>query len=135
MRISKNMIAKIWEVKGYKAPPPPTERTLKILFSPELGTTDKVTVLASFIPPGGTTGLHSHDVDEIIYIASGRGVYVEGDKEHPVEPDVVLYAPAKVAHEVRNTGDETIKLLCVYVPPVKPSEVIMKAIEAAKGST
>jgi len=128
------MIAKVWEVKGYKVPPP-TERTLKMLFSPELGNTDKVTVLASLIPPGGTTGLHSHDVDEIIYIASGRGIHVEGDEEHPVEPDMVLYAPAKIAHEVRNTGDETIKLICVFVPPLKPSEVIMKAVEAAKGST
>lgn len=127
------MIVKVWEVKGYKVPPP-TERTLKMLFSPELGNADKVTVLASLIPPGGTTGLHTHDVDEIIYIASGRGIHVEGDKEHPVEPDMVLYAPAKAAHEIRNTSDETIKLICVFVPPLKPSEVIMKAIKAAKES-
>ncbi len=126
------MIVKIWEVKGFTVPPP-YERTLKMLFSPELSNTDKVTVLAALIPPGRSTDLHIHDGDEVIYVASGRGVFILGDKEYPVEPDMVLYAKAKAPHGMKNTGDEMIKLICFFTPPLKPVGRIEKAIEAAKG--
>ncbi len=125
------MIVKVWEVPGYKVPPP-NERLLKILMSPELGNTDKATVLVSMIPPGGTTGLHTHEVDEFMYVASGRGTQTIEGKQLPVEPDTLIFAPADVPHEIKNTGDDMIKLVCFYVPPLKPSPTFQKAIEAAK---
>lgn len=125
------MILKVWAVPGIKVPPP-NERTLKILMSPELGNTDKLTVLASIIPAGGTTGLHTHDVDEFMYVVSGRGVHVYESKEFPVEVDMLIHAPAGIRHEVKNTGDETIKLVCFFVPPLKPTGYLEKAVEAAK---
>ena len=125
------MIIKIWEVPGAKVPPP-TERTLKVIMSPELGNAENVTVLISLIPPGGTTGLHTHDVDEYMYVASGRGLHVTDREETPIEPDVVISAKAGEPHEVRNTGDEMIKLVCFFVPPLKPKGYLEKAVEVAK---
>lgn len=125
------MIVKVWAVPGVKVPPP-NERLLKLLMSPELGNTDKLTALASLIPPNGTTGVHTHDVDEFMYVASGRGIHLSEDKEFPLEPDMIIYAPAGTSHEVRNTGDEMIKLICFFVPPLKLTGYLEKALEAVK---
>lgn len=124
-------------VPGVKVPTP-NERILKVLLSPELGNTDKLTLLFSIISPGNTTGLHTHEVDEIMYVAVGRGECIVGEEKSEIKEDIVLYAPRLVKHEVKNTGDETLKLVCFYAPPMKPAgyfaEAINKAKEYFKGS-
>lgn len=125
------MIKEVWKVPGFRVPQP-NERTLKVLASPEVTETGNVTLLVSLIPPGSTTGPHTHDVYEFMYMVSGRGEgTVEGDV-FSLTPDVLLFAPAGAVHEVRNTGDETLKVFCVFTPPLKPTGYVARAVEAAK---
>ena len=117
-----------WEYPMVKADPP-AERFLKIILSPEIGEYEKATVLFSHIPPGSTTGKHTHDSDEIMYVV-GRGVSSVGTQDYTLETDSVIFAPKGVEHECRNTSQtDTLKLFCVYIPPLKPSPLLGRLIE------
>lgn len=120
-----------WEYPSVKADPPNT-RFLKIIMSPEVNSYDKATVLFSHIPPGSTTGMHTHETDEIMYVV-GRGEAQVGEETVPLETDSVIFAPGGVEHECRNTsGTETLKLFCVYIPPLKPSPLVEQLIKKTK---
>lgn len=125
------MFIKGWQVPSVEVPPP-NKRYLRVVISPEVTGTQQATLLYSIISPGYSTGLHTHDGDEFQYIVSGRGEGAVGDKKSPVEADMVIYSPAGVPHEVRNTGEETLKMICFFAPPLKPSGYFAEAIEAAK---
>ena len=124
-------IFEIWKIRGIKVPKP-CERTLKIIMSPETTGTKELTYFVSIIPSNSTTCSHAHDVDEIMYIASGRGECMVSGRKSAIQPDSVIFAPKKVEHEIRNTGEETLKLICVFFPPLKPVGYIKDAIKAAK---
>jgi len=125
------LIFKCWEVPGAKVPAP-NERVLTVIMSPEVTNTRQLTLLTSIISPGFTTGLHQHEIDEFMYVAAGRGEFVEEGKAKPFEPDTVLFGEANKEHEVKNTGKETVKLICIYSPPLKPAGYFEKAVEATK---
>lgn len=119
------------KVTGAKVPSP-HERVLKVLLSPELGNTDKFTLLFSIISPGNATGLHTHNSDEVMYIASGRGIGVVGEEKAEFKEDTVLYAPKLIKHEVINTEAETLKIICFFIPPLKSAGSYEETINKAK---
>ena len=55
-----------------------------------------------------------HDDQEGIYILSGHGEYMLGDKIFPVSPGCAIYVPPHTKHAVRRTGDEPVKLLYTH---------------------
>jgi mannose-6-phosphate isomerase-like protein (cupin superfamily) len=118
-------------IPGFKVAAP-NERILKVVLSPDIGFPEDMTLLLSIISPGNSTGKHTHDSTEIMYVASGRGLSIIGNKEQEIRVDNILVAPKGILHEVRNTGDETLKLVCFYVPALKPSGSYKEAIEKAK---
>lgn len=122
-------ICKGWELPSVKADPP-AERFLKMIYSPEVNDYKNATVLFSYIPPGSTSGIHAHpDSDEIMYFL-GRGEATLGDEKVKIENDLVVLAPKGVEHEARNTSDtETLKVFCVFIPPLKPTELLAKAAQ------
>lgn len=120
-----------WEYPSVEADPPNT-RFLKIIASPEINSCDKATVLFSHIPPGSTTGMHTHASDEIMYVV-GRGEAQLGEEIVELAPDSVIFAPKEVEHECRNTSKtETLKLFCIYIPPLKPSPLLQQLIDKTK---
>ena len=131
--MTEPVFIKGWQVPGVEVPPP-NKRLLKVLMSPEVNGTHDLTLLFSLIPPGSTTGVHTHEGVEIQYVATGRGESTVGDEKSSVEPDTIIHAPAGISHEVRNTGDETLKLVCFFIPPLEPTGYFEKAIQAAKQS-
>lgn len=61
----------------------------------------------------GHTPRHFHDYEHEVYVLEGQGVVVEGETEHPIKTgDVILVAPNDV-HQFKNTGDESLKFLCL----------------------
>jgi quercetin dioxygenase-like cupin family protein len=117
-----------WEVPGVKVPKP-NERVLKVLVSPEVGNSDYTTILFSIISPFSTTGPHKHDEsEECMYVVSGRGVYRVAGREISFEPDSILIAKKGEEHEIRNLSDETMKLVAIFAPPLKPSGYIEEAL-------
>jgi len=121
----------VWEALGIKVPPP-NERILKVILSPEVTGTKNLTLLISIVSPHSTTGLHTHESDEIMYVVTGNGQSTMGDDKVAIQPDMIIHAPAGVKHELKNTGDETLKLVCFYYPPLKASGAYGEAIEMAK---
>ncbi len=68
------------------------------------------------VEPGKTAfPYHNHhNLDEMFIILEGTGEYRFGDKKYPIRKGDCLAAPAggpDVAHQILNTGDETLKYL------------------------
>ncbi len=123
--------------QGWKFPSakvgPPNERYAKLITCPETTGYESATVLLSYVPVGSTTGMHTHpDSDEIIHcVGRGEGI-VDGEKTK-VETDSVIVAPKGVEHECRNISDtETLKLFCVFLPPIKLNEVQTQLAQKTK---
>jgi quercetin dioxygenase-like cupin family protein len=76
--------------------------------------------LAEF--PGGTlAAAHTHETEEeILYILSGEGAIIAGEQETRLEPGVAVFIPSGLAHQIRADGDEPLKLVTVFSPPVTP---------------
>ena len=120
-----------WEYPSVKGDPP-AARFIKMILSPEVNGYEHASVLFSHIPPGGTTGVHTHTSDEIMYVV-GRGEGTVGGKTQKLETDTVIFAPRGIEHECRNTGDtDTLRLFCVYIPALQPSPLVQQAIEKTK---
>lgn len=123
---------KVWEIGSFKVDAP-NERSLQILYAPQVDKNIKdVTVLMSTLfPHQGKTGLHTHTVDEIIYVMNGRDEGQEGDRIFQIEPGIVMYIPAGVEHDCRNFSDETMRMLCIYVPSL-PEDKAKNILVGAK---
>jgi quercetin dioxygenase-like cupin family protein len=76
--------------------------------------------LAEF--PGGTlAAAHSHPAEEeIIYILAGQGAILAGKQQVPLQPGVAVFIPPGLAHQIRVDGDEPLKLVTLFSPPVTP---------------
>ena len=76
--------------------------------------------LAEF--PGGTlAAAHTHAAEEeILYILSGQGAILAADQQARLEPGVAVYIPPGLAHQIRVGGDEPLKLVTLFSPPVTP---------------
>ncbi|GAF99353.1 unnamed protein product, partial [marine sediment metagenome] len=75
---------------------------------------------------------HRHDRGELIYVVTGRGEGTIGSEVYQLEPDVVFWVPKEVMHQVRNLGDESMKLATVFVPAYKTTELKKSILEAAE---
>lgn len=125
------------DVPRYRAPKP-SEREIGILVAPQLGNYDKATIAYVKIPPEGSTGLHKHDTsDELIYVLSGEGEFVEVSdvKEEVVEVQSghLIITKSNTLHLVRNKGPIDLELFCVFLPPItQPVGALAEAINRAK---
>lgn len=69
--------------------------------------------LAKFHSEGSN---HTHDKWEICFIQFGKGVIFEGDNEHYVGPQSVVYIPPGVPHRMKPdyNGGKEWEMLLVY---------------------
>jgi quercetin dioxygenase-like cupin family protein len=65
------------------------------------------------IDPGGHTPLHAHPWEHQVYILSGRGSVVAGDREIPLAPDDAVLVDPDEKHQFRAAADGTLALLCL----------------------
>ena len=131
----KSIVVKCEAVQGVQTP---FGSEVKMLMHPELMDLKRdVSVIWVTLPPGATTGLHCHpEQAELEYIASGKGILEAGEDRIEVEPQMLVFNPPGLYHNVRNTGKTTLHLLRVHVPSLpKGEELIGKCIEAARQSS
>ncbi len=78
--------------------------------------------LAEF--PGGTlAGAHPHQTEEeIIYILSGQGAIITEQQETELEPGVAVFIPPGLSHQIRADGENPLKLVTLFSPPVTPGD-------------
>ena len=64
---------------------------------------------------------HTHEAEEeIIYILSGEGAIISGEKEARLEPGVAVFIPPGLPHQIRVDGEELLKMVTLFSPPVTP---------------
>jgi mannose-6-phosphate isomerase-like protein (cupin superfamily) len=70
---------------------------------------------------GGPDNRH-RGADQWLFVVSGRGVaIVEGERVELREGTLVLISRGET-HEIRNTGEESLRTLNFYVPPAYTAE-------------
>ncbi|MCD6680558.1 MAG: cupin domain-containing protein [Burkholderiaceae bacterium] len=70
------------------------------------------------LAPGEEIGEEVHDDgDQFFRVEEGSGEVVIDGKTHPIEDDIAVIVPAGARHNVRNTGDEPLRLYTIYSPP------------------
>lgn len=89
---------------------------------PELSRLENLTVSVTLLESGKvnaeykmTTG-HSHEQEEVYYFLSGEGrlVYNGQGNYHEVKEGILITIPKNTWHRVVNTGDKTLKFLCIF---------------------
>jgi len=114
--------------------PPPFERELKIVMSPDMHPSigGCTFILSTLAPRGGCTDYHAHESSgELMIFLSGTGRARLGDDEREIGPGTAMYAPPGVRHKTENTGDEPLQIACVFVPAISTA-YIRENIEAAR---
>jgi putative monooxygenase len=72
-----------------------------------------ITDVGSMIPR------HAHEGgEEAMFIIGGKGTFVVEDEEQEVRPGMAIYIPPGVEHSIVNIGEEELKLVWVYSPPL-----------------
>lgn len=75
-------------------------------------------LVAMTLQPGEEIGEEVHDDrDQFFRFEQGRGEVLINGQASPVEDDFGVIVPAGARHNVRNTGDEPLKLYTLYGPP------------------
>lgn len=79
----------------------------------------------------GRVDLHTHDDGtEAMFCMEGCGeVNINGEKKN-FSPGCMIVAPPGVLHSIRNTGDELLRVLCVFSPPVTAKKLKDRAMDA-----
>ncbi len=69
------------------------------------------------IKSGDSIPVHKHmNEAEIVYIQSGSGIFTLNDKEFQIKGGGSAYIPIGLWHGLKNTGDETLRMLFGYTP-------------------
>jgi quercetin dioxygenase-like cupin family protein len=63
------------------------------------------------LEPGEHTGMHSDSAEETVLILAGTAEAIVGDESGVLETGGLGVVPALVPHDVRNVGEETLKVV------------------------
>ena len=100
--------------------------TIRELMAPRNSEIERQSLAEAQIDVGGETQAHYHpNTEEIYYIIAGQGLMaLEGEiREVGVGDSIAIVAGKK--HQIRNTGTETLTLLCCCVPAYQDLDTIM----------
>lgn len=63
------------------------------------------------LEPGEHTGMHTDSAEEIVLVLSGRAEAIVGDERGELSAGGLGLVPALVPHDVRNIGEETLRVV------------------------
>jgi quercetin dioxygenase-like cupin family protein len=119
------------ESKGIKVPQP-FARVMTPLFMRDTSACDAdFSIHVTEWEPGCRVDAHRHSSGtEAMYCMAGSGkAYVEG-KEYDFIPDSLIIAAPGEEHQIENTGEVTLRVLCIFSPPVTEKELEERALQA-----
>jgi len=73
------------------------------------------------VKPGGNTLRHSHPYEHAIFFLEGTGEIRDQNGVSPINPLEVIYIKPNELHQIRNTGDKTLKFIAVE--PTQKKEI------------
>ena len=112
--------------------PEPYRRTIRILLAPDKEDVPEIMFSHVTIPAGGHTDYHDHDRPELIYVVSGRGMSKCEGEDVELGPETAMWVLAGEKHEVRNTGDEPMVIVTVFVPGYTAQSAYQSCLDRAK---
>ncbi len=71
------------------------------------------------IASGGHTPKHSHAWEHEMFIHAGNGEIYCNYRWTPVQPGHVAFIPANEKHQIKNSGNDLLKVICL-VPAIAP---------------
>ena len=85
------------------------------------------TLAEARLPLGGATTPHHHvKTEEIYYILSGQGSMRVGEEIRGVGPGDAIAIPPGAAHQITNTGADTLKFLCCCAPGYEHEDTVLQ---------
>ena len=105
------------DVEGERRDPP---RVSKLLLAPKFGGVHNLSMGMNITEVGSMIPDHVHDdSEEVLFLISGRAkIVIEGEGEWEIGPETAFYSPLGKKHRVENIGNEPLKLIWVYCPPL-----------------
>jgi len=64
------------------------------------------------LEPGGHTPDHKHDDKERVMVMSGKGIIKLGEDRREIQPDDFIELNANDKHQLINTGNELLVVMC-----------------------
>jgi mannose-6-phosphate isomerase-like protein (cupin superfamily) len=94
--------------------------TIRELCGIPTGGTVKQSLAEASLEPGQSTQRHYHaETEEIYFVVEGEGdMEIDGDRARVGPGDAIPIAPG-AWHELRNTGEGTLRILCCCAPPYR----------------
>ncbi|MDR1607913.1 MAG: cupin domain-containing protein [Deltaproteobacteria bacterium] len=81
--------------------------------------TDRLNNLEIIIVPGYEILPHNHPTStEFFYVVSGEGEFQDNEGWHKIKPGDAFRAPDGVTHALKTSGNEPLKLLATFSPPI-----------------
>ena len=74
------------------------------------------------LEPGEHTGMHTDSAEEIVLVLSGRAEAIVGDERGELAAGGLGLVPALVPHDVRNIGEETVRVVGFFSSAIVVSE-------------
>ena len=65
------------------------------------------------VEPGGYTPFHDHPWEHEVFVLEGKGKLVLENEEIPFEKEYFIFVPPGEKHQFKNTGDSTLRFLCI----------------------
>lgn len=99
---------------------------IRELMHPALHGNHQQSLAEATVAPGGETRRHLHrTTEEIYHITQGQGVMRLGEQTFDVTAgDSICIAPG-IVHNIRNTGDVALKILCCCSPPYQDNDTVL----------
>ncbi|MDX9872880.1 MAG: cupin domain-containing protein [Clostridia bacterium] len=66
------------------------------------------------LQPGAALKVHKHKVEDAMVIIEGKGIFILGDKEYPIEEGMAVYAPAATPHGLKNNSDAPLRIVYTF---------------------
>jgi mannose-6-phosphate isomerase-like protein (cupin superfamily) len=100
--------------------------TIREVAGPVSQPTSNQSLAEATVPAGAVTTPHLHRVSEELYLfTAGRGRMRLDGEERDVGPGDCVVIPPGTPHQVRNTGDEPLTLLCCCAPPYSDADTVL----------
>lgn len=99
---------------------------IRELLAPRNSVIQQQSLAEARLEPGCSTTAHYHRLtEEIYYIVGGTGQMSVGELSRAVGPGDAIAIPPGQVHQITNTGESTLHLLCCCVPPYEHDDTVL----------